>query len=210
MPRTHRGVRLSSGDGYRKMYDPQPADDGLDFGRAVMDSPARLEILRFMQAARDLGLDASDPEVIRRALVAGLREHASRPAEPMPDPRRHEPAVYYMQTGNPVKIGTSSNVLSRIEALRPERLLALEPGGYDLEAERHRQFAASRSHGEWFRLTDELASHVEAVRQRFEVITGTTVDAWLAERSLPPKPPTLSESTRGPSPAGLAGTVSNR
>ncbi len=72
--------------------------------------------------------------------------------------------VYYMRIGNRVKIGTSGNLVGRLEAINPEQLMAVERGDYRVEGERHRQFARLRVHGEWFRLEGELVDHIEAVR----------------------------------------------
>lgn len=72
--------------------------------------------------------------------------------------------VYYMRIGNRVKIGTSTNLRDRLEAINPEELLALEAGDARLERRRHRQFAALRTHGEWFRLEGALRDHIEALR----------------------------------------------
>lgn len=73
--------------------------------------------------------------------------------------------VYYMRIGNRVKIGTSTNLASRLASINPEELLAVERGGVDKERGRHRQFATLRTHGEWFRFESPLTEHIERVRQ---------------------------------------------
>lgn len=77
--------------------------------------------------------------------------------------RKHQ-IVYYMRIGNRVKIGTTTNLKVRLEAINPEELLCTEPGGHPLEKQRHRQFAALRTHGEWFRLEGELQQHIDGLR----------------------------------------------
>jgi hypothetical protein len=69
-----------------------------------------------------------------------------------------------------VKIGTSTNLHHRLQGLskpgRRARLLAVEPGGYDVEKERHRQFAYLRKRGtELFRYVDQIVGHVDTVRK---------------------------------------------
>jgi hypothetical protein len=76
--------------------------------------------------------------------------------------------VYYVDLyGSAIKIGYSRNVLRRLTELRrlPEHLLAVEPGGRRLEAERHAQFAIERHGGlEDFDRSPELLAHIEAIR----------------------------------------------
>ncbi len=48
--------------------------------------------------------------------------------------------VYYMLFGRTIKIGTTADIYQRMRQLRPDRLLATEPGYRDLEKERHEQF----------------------------------------------------------------------
>lgn len=55
--------------------------------------------------------------------------------------------VYYVRLGPArIKIGYTSNLKSRLGALRvhPSALLAWEPGGRDVEKQRHQDFAAER------------------------------------------------------------------
>jgi hypothetical protein len=44
-----------------------------------------------------------------------------------------------------------------------ELVLATEPGGREREHQRHRQFAALRVHGEWFRLEVPFTDHIKAL-----------------------------------------------
>jgi hypothetical protein len=78
------------------------------------------------------------------------------------------PVVYYIQFGDRVKIGTTANLPQRLAALPHDRVLATEPGGFELEQARHRQLRASRVDGqrEWFHLTDQVRQHVAGLRGR--------------------------------------------
>lgn len=75
--------------------------------------------------------------------------------------------VYYVRIGEHIKIGYSTNLKQRISQLRlqPTALLATEPGGRDLEKERHRQFSADRivSNREDFTLSPRLLAHIGAL-----------------------------------------------
>ena len=75
------------------------------------------------------------------------------------DPRA---VVYYIRRGALVKIGTTVHLRSRMAALLPEEILAIEPGDQKLEAERHQAFRALRVPGqrEWFYAGRELQDHI--------------------------------------------------
>lgn len=64
--------------------------------------------------------------------------------------------VYVAKVRRQVKIGYSSNVIQRLRQLatassHPIWLLAVVPGGRQLEQDLHRQFSDLRMQGEWFR-----------------------------------------------------------
>lgn len=63
--------------------------------------------------------------------------------------------IYFVLNGEFVKIGVSDAPRKRIASLQtgspfPLEVLAIVEGGYELEAELHRRFAAYRLLGEWF------------------------------------------------------------
>lgn len=86
-------------------------------------------------------------------------------------PRKPEPllsGVYFIRSGELVKIGTSTNVHARIAALRnmsslPLELLAVAAGSYDEETAVHERFRHLRQHGEWFTATPELLAFIAEV-----------------------------------------------
>lgn len=85
--------------------------------------------------------------------------------------KRLSPAVdvvYYVQVGEHIKIGYSSNLPSRMRAYPPtSRLLAYEMGGVGLEAQRHQQFAADLVAGrEWFAPSPALLAHIRALKEQ--------------------------------------------
>jgi len=70
--------------------------------------------------------------------------------------------VYYMLKHGEVKIGTTVNLLSRAQNIRPDQIVAAEPGSYHLEALRHEQFQVFRTRRskEWFSPAPSLAAHI--------------------------------------------------
>lgn len=72
--------------------------------------------------------------------------------------------VYYIAlTGDRIKIGTTSTLARRMQAMRvrDEDVLAIEQGGRLLEMERHRQFAHLRiGKSEEFHRAPELEQHI--------------------------------------------------
>jgi hypothetical protein len=85
--------------------------------------------------------------------------------------------VYYIRRGEFVKIGTTTRYRNRMKALLPDEVLAVEPGSYSIEDQRHRQFASCRLYpgSEYFRITDDLISHVVALRAEHGVPDNTMV-----------------------------------
>jgi hypothetical protein len=75
----------------------------------------------------------------------------------------HDPIVYYMRFGDRIKIGTTTNLRSRLTSVPCDEVLAVEPGSYELERMRHDQFAESRITGEWFGQSEELLSHIASL-----------------------------------------------
>lgn len=75
--------------------------------------------------------------------------------------------VYFIRLGPYVKIGTSSDVRSRIGALSlaPGNLLAVVPGSFEVERATHRRFGRLRSFREWFYLQDELLEYVSDLQR---------------------------------------------
>lgn len=110
------------------------------------------------------GFDPHDETVIAGAIRFGRRAFEAdrkRWQEAMAgSPPIEGSVVYYMRIGNRCKIGFSTNIAARLEAINPEELLATEPGGQAQEAARHGQFRKLHTHGEWFRYEDALMEHV--------------------------------------------------
>jgi hypothetical protein len=74
--------------------------------------------------------------------------------------------VYYARIADRIKIGTTTRpVRGRMCHIHAEELLAVEPGGADVEAQRHAQFAADWMFGEWFRPSGDLREHIAALAE---------------------------------------------
>lgn len=89
--------------------------------------------------------------------------------------RRPDSLVYYLMVGpKTVKIGSTIKLRERLSGLRTQAqyVVALEPGGWEQEALRHRQFADER-HGrlENFHLSPRLIAHISELQpQRDELM----------------------------------------
>ncbi|MFE6079986.1 GIY-YIG nuclease family protein [Streptomyces virginiae] len=111
------------------------------------------------------------PEIIDAAVKAGRARHAREttiptlPHQPGPEAVAGS-VVYYIRRGNLIKIGTTTNLRRRMAALMPDEILAVEPGDWVLEQQRHRQFGDQRisRQGEYFFPGPALRRHVAEVR----------------------------------------------
>lgn len=73
--------------------------------------------------------------------------------------------VYYLQVGDRIKVGYSTDVRKRMRAYPPgSKLLAVEPGSLELEAQRHRELVGSLLDGrEWFRPDSVVLEHIRRI-----------------------------------------------
>lgn len=137
------------------------------------EDPALTEIL--LELGRTGGelrnLSDPDEDTVRMAVRVGRARYERIRAQAPQQPRRtsaRENAngwIYYIRRSAMVKIGTTVNLRTRMAALLPEEVLAVEPGSHAKEAELHRRFRALRVPGqrEWFYAGRELQVHVEEV-----------------------------------------------
>lgn len=78
--------------------------------------------------------------------------------------------VYYVRIGDKIKIGFTGNLTQRMKSLRADKanVLAVEPGGRELEARRHKQFSRLRAgRREDFQPTFALIQHIDSIRERY-------------------------------------------
>lgn len=212
----------------RKIYGhaentPGVFDQLPDELRALLDptDPDLDVITESIDLMRIAGFEVDTTEGIRVCIAAGRRRAAQLNAQvdpatqalqrqraeeylvQMAEQRERKSRVYYVRRAdNLVKIGVSINVAERMRDLNVWDLLVTEPGGRDLEHQRHVQFADLRVRGEWFRYERPLIEHVISLletRDNQPVVP------------TPPKPK-IRPSFRGPmlttaEAAALAGVV---
>jgi hypothetical protein len=80
---------------------------------------------------------------------------------------KQQSVVYYVRIHDVIKIGFTTNVKQRMQQLRvpTDAILATEPGGREIEVDRHRQFADLRiGTMENFKPAKRLIDHIDAVR----------------------------------------------
>jgi hypothetical protein len=83
-----------------------------------------------------------------------------------PIPKKY--LVYYIRFGDGIKIGTTHNLAQRLSSfcVPAAAVLAVEPGGFELERSRHEFFADSRiGRTEVFQDSPKLQRHIEAVKK---------------------------------------------
>lgn len=135
---------------------------------------ARLAVAIVMTAAiQSGGLYVWLAASCHRSRVTGLtRAEMKQPKEWAYDlPKaRHSSQVYFIRNGNRIKIGTTTNLRSRVSALslRPEHVVLVVPGGRDVEQQMHALFAGYRDgNTEWFQDTGKLSTFIRTERDRF-------------------------------------------
>jgi hypothetical protein len=113
-------------------------------------------------------LRITDKERERRQRYAREAEETRRRER---EARKAQAVVYYVHKGDRIKIGTTTIGEKRWKT-HGGALLATEPGGFELERQRHERFAASRiGTAEWFQATPELLAWI-ATLQRL------TLEGW--------------------------------
>lgn len=120
------------------------------------------QLLRFMQGSiADL---QSAPVELRMLVMDQTHDARRRRRDHLP--LNQPETVYYLQVGDLLKIGFSAHLKQRIAAYPPNRrLLATEPGGEQIEAQRLSDFAEYRALGrEWFNPGPRLLRHINQLR----------------------------------------------
>lgn len=80
------------------------------------------------------------------------------------------PCVYFIRSGDCIKIGHTGNIAKRRRELHAEwdDVLAVYPGTYDDEQKLLAQFVEHLDHGyEWFRPAQPILDHINTVRAGF-------------------------------------------
>jgi hypothetical protein len=124
-----------------------------------------------------LTLLADDVEEFQPGYLDEIREGL----EEMANPAALTCGVYFVRSGDAVKIGMSKDVPRRLRTLRTMSPLSLEllgvvPGGRDEEAQLHREWASLRLHGEWFRASPELIGRIAGLTSAARLAAGETTE----------------------------------
>lgn len=108
------------------------------------------------------------PSELRLIMMDKTRVEENRRREAADKAREPHEYVYYVLVGKLVKIGYTSRLKQRLSSYPPgTRILAYERGGMNLEAQRHREFAAHLKHGnEWFAPAKPVIDHINEVRKQ--------------------------------------------
>ncbi|MGW4505708.1 hypothetical protein ACWENO_13820 [Streptomyces sp. NPDC004436] len=140
------------------------------------DDPARADILILLHRMElaEIEIDERAVEIATKLMHWQLAEALARePVEEGDVPRwkktrsetRGPDWIYYVRCGYLIKIGTTTDLAQRFTSIRPNEVLALEPGGQQLETEHHREFKALRAGGEYFHPGVALQEHILRLRE---------------------------------------------
>jgi hypothetical protein len=152
--KTSRIPHVIAGNGYR---DNGPCDEELDPcpEHSSEDLLAKLRAVVEGQPGAEMTEDEKASLAIKARNRLPVRYN---------DRETSQQVVYYVRFGDRVKIGTTGDFAQRITQLPCDAVLALEPGGYELERVRHRQFTDLHVTCEWFRYEEPLLSHIAGLR----------------------------------------------
>lgn len=140
------------------------------------DVPDRYDILITLHRFEEAGVEIDDRAVEiatkytrwHHALSEAEREkHQAQMLAARQAQQERECWVYYIRIGRLIKIGMTTNLVSRFTSIRPNEVLFIEPGGAELESEMHRRFASMRAGGEFFHPGPELQAHIKNMRAEF-------------------------------------------
>ncbi|MFJ5785342.1 GIY-YIG nuclease family protein [Streptomyces hydrogenans] len=120
-----------------------------------------------LQAMAKAGVDL-DEKSIDIATQVGRSKYDEMASRCRTAPSKAE-VVYYIRRSELVKIGTTTDPVKRMKSLMPDEILAFEPGGKELEQQRHRQFNPERvaRKSEYFRLSPRLQQHIDKTRAAY-------------------------------------------
>jgi hypothetical protein len=168
-----------------------------------LDHPASATVIAVLREMRESGAEM-DEAAVRIAVSVGRQrwEHREQYAPPSTGklPCAPNSIVYYVRRGGLIKIGTTRRPERRFLELMPDEILAVEPGTYQQERRRHRQFAHLRCAGEYFSAAPELVDHAARLRALHGAPDPSWVTAAPAPRPSPPAgspAPAVPAQTRG-------------
>jgi hypothetical protein len=97
---------------------------------------------------------------------APTKKRAEKPATDlhrMDIPKEKQGIVYFIQFGDRIKIGFTTDLPTRMRTLPHDKILALIPGAMSDERKLHRKFDDIRITGEWFAADARLFDFIETL-----------------------------------------------
>lgn len=161
--------------------DPYSTKHSSNSGRRIphadkvdRDDPNRTDILITLHRFELAGIEIDERAVdiaakLTRWHIANSaeqnRKHQEEMAARAAAAQARECWVYYVRCGRLIKIGMTTNLANRFASIRPNEVLAIEPGGLEVEGETHKQFADLRAGGEYFHPGPSLQQHITSLRE---------------------------------------------
>jgi hypothetical protein len=101
--------------------------------------------------------------------LPSFTDQLARAIEPAKLPKKKPQRVYFIQSGDRVKIGISSEPKARLKSLETSnhaelKLLATIPGGRRKEIELHGRFADFHVKGEWFEFSTPIKKFIAGIK----------------------------------------------
>jgi len=168
-----RKVKASKRDPYSTKHSANVGDRIPHSDKVPHDDPHRADVLITLHQFELAGIEV-DNRAVEIATKLTRWRHATKTereeaARLEMEQRRQDSGgrdcwVYYIRVGHLIKIGLTTNLASRFSSLRPNEVLAIEPGGIEREASMHRRFADLRAGGEYFHPGAALQQHVLELR----------------------------------------------
>lgn len=117
------------------------------------------------QPSEPLGLELCERHAIKafRAVSAAINPTGQVPGRGGAS-AASQGIVYYVRLGNRVKIGFSTDFVSRMSVVPHESILFTKPGTLADERLEHKRFAHLRTSGEWFQADPELMAYITDLR----------------------------------------------
>jgi len=147
-------------------------ENGKECQRPVFESSpvslCQLHLLTAAQFVKEMGgLGAAHVLMVAPAAVSATKGVARiKHGKPQ--------CVYYVRNGARIKIGTTTDLPTRMLNVPGDELMAIEPGTNATERRRHEQFADLRVRGEWFDARLRLLDFVVELRMEL----GDPLELW--------------------------------
>ena len=169
------GVYVQKGSPYYWVYLEQPGQRGTRESTMIPVAAGSRKIEKRNRQLVDDIYAARMGELARDRLLASHGTMSATPftaPAPVPPPLQEDGwcYIYFVQRGHSVKIGKTTNLHKRLEAIRtasnePVTLLASTVGHSSLERAIHQRFKALNESGEWFKVSDEMRAFIDAVNR---------------------------------------------